>query len=134
MVTKRNYIFLFLLILFLFLSGTIKNSFATHISKPVIVEPETEYLIGEKVTLNGWAEYNEQPTADVLLNFKVSESDDTVIFDQSHATDLHGHFEFQFDTKNLTPGLFKVTITSHCKEIHRPICTYKNQTLTINLK
>ncbi|MCH9639758.1 MAG: hypothetical protein K0U40_09725 [Betaproteobacteria bacterium] len=132
MVTRRNYILLFLLILFL--CGTIKHSFATHISKPIIVEPKTEYSIGEKVTLNGWAEYNEQPTADVLLNFKVSKSDDTAIIDQSQSTDQHGHFEFQFDTKDLTPGLFNITITSHCKEIHRPICTYKNQTLTINLK
>jgi len=134
MVKKRNYVSLFLLILFLFLCGTVKNSFATHISKPILVEPETKYSIGEKVTLNGWAEYNEQPTADVLLNFKVSKTDNTVIIDQSLPTDQYGHFEFQFDTKHLTPGLFKITITSHCKEIHRPICTYKNQTLTINLK
>jgi uncharacterized protein YfaS (alpha-2-macroglobulin family) len=132
MVTKRNYIFLFLLTLIL--CGAVKNSFATHISKPILIEPRSEYSIGEKVILNGWADYNAQPTADVLLNFKVSKPDDTVIIDQSHPTDQQGHFEFEFDTKNLTPGLYQITITSHCKEIHRSICSYNSQTLTIHLK
>ncbi|MDH5479444.1 MAG: hypothetical protein OEX11_01610 [Nitrosomonas sp.] len=132
MVSKRNYAFLFLLALFLY--GTAKNSYATHISEPVLIKFKTEYLLGEKIVLNGWAEYNAQPTADVLLNLKVSLPDGTVIIDQSQQTDQQGHFEFEFDTKNLTPGIYQTTITSHCQEIHRSICTYKNQTVEINLK
>ncbi len=132
MLTKRNFVFLFLLTLLL--CGAVKNSFATHISKPILVEPKTEYTLGEKVIFNGWAEYNQQPTANVLINFKVSQPDDAVIIDESQHTDQQGHFEFAFETKNLTPGRYQITITSHCKEIHRSICSYNSQTLSINLK
>ena len=132
MLTKRKSLFLFLLTLFL--CGVFSSSFATHISEPVVISPKTEALVGEKVIINGWAEYNEQPTADVLINFKVSYSDGTVIIDQSDQTNQQGHFEFEFDTQDLTTGNYQITITSHCQAIHRSICTYKNQILEINLK
>lgn len=132
MLTKRNTHFLFLLSLMIL--GTTSQTFATHISKPILVEPRTEYALGEKIILNGWADYNAQPTADVLLNVTLTQSDGKIWADQSQHTDKQGHFEFEFDTKDLTVGLYQITITSHCQEIHRSICNYNKQTLTINIK
>ncbi len=131
MVSKKT--FIISLVLLIILCGMIKNSFATHISKPVLINPETEYTVGSTVILHGWVDYNAQPTPDVLLNFKLTRPDGTIAVDQSYPSNQEGHFEFKFDTKNEVPGIYKITITSHCLEIHRYACTYQSQTLSINL-
>ena len=110
-----------------------QNANATHISEPVLSEPKTEYKLGEKIVLNGWVSYNDQPTADVLLNFKVIRPDGATAVEQSYPSDDSGHFAFEFDTSDQIPGTYQVTITSHCLEIHRHICTYKSQTLAIKV-
>jgi len=122
---------LFFLVLLLF--SLAQNSNATHISEPILSEPKTEYILGEKIVLNGWVSYNDQPTADVLLNFKVIRPDGATATEQSYPSDSSGHFTFEFDTSDQIPGTYQVTITSHCLEIHRPICTYKNQTIPIKV-
>ncbi|WP_292916760.1 hypothetical protein [Nitrosomonas sp.] len=118
----------------LLLSGGITNSWATHISQPILISPKTQYTIGESVILHGWVNYNDQATADVLLNFKVTRPDGSTLADQSYPSNSEGQFEFKFETGNETPGSYQITITSHCLEIHRYACTYKNQSLTIQLK
>lgn len=120
--------------LLLILCGVMQNSFATHISEPVLIDPKTHYRIGDMVTLHGRVDYNAQPAPDVLLNFKLTRPDGTIAVDQSYPSDAKGHFEFKFDSKNEAPGTYQITITSHCLEIHRYACTYKNQTLPIELK
>jgi len=120
-------------LLVLFLCGITANLGATHISKPVIVEPGTHYAVGEKVVINGWVDYNAQPTADVLLNFQVTTEDGSVIADQSYPSDKQGHFQFEFDTKDQPPGTYKIVITSHCLETHRNICSYNSETLIFDL-
>lgn len=115
------------------LCSLVQNASATHISEPVLSEPETEYKLGEKIVLNGWVSYNDQPTADVLLNFKVIRPDGATAVEQSYHSDVSGHFAFEFDTSDQIPGTYQVTITSHCLEIHRNICTYKNQTLAVKV-
>jgi hypothetical protein len=122
-----------LFFLVLLLCGLAQNSNATHISEPILSEPKTEYILGEKIVLNGWVSYNDEPTADVLLNFKVILPDGTAASEQSYPSDSSGHFAFEFDTSGQVPGTYQVTITSHCLEIHRPFCTYKNQTISINV-
>jgi hypothetical protein len=122
-----------LFFLVLLLCGLAHNSNATHISEPILSEPKTEYILGEKIVLNGWVSYNDEPTADVLLNFKVILPDGTAASEQSYPSDSSGHFAFEFDTSGQVPGTYQVTITSHCLEIHRPFCTYKNQTISINV-
>jgi hypothetical protein len=122
-----------LFFLVLLLCGLAQNSNATHISEPILSEPKTEYILGEKIVLNGWVSYNDEPTADVLLNFKVILPNGTTATEQSYPSDSSGHFAFEFDTNGQVPGTYQVTITSHCLEIHRPFCTYKNQTISINV-
>ncbi len=130
--SKKTYAVSFALLLIL--CGVMQNSFATHISKPVLIDPKTQYNVGDTVILHGWVDYNEKPAPDVLLNFKLTRPDGTIAVDQSYPSDQEGHFEFKFDSKNEVPGTYQITITSHCLEIHRYACTYKNQTLSIEFK
>jgi len=130
--SKKTYVIS--LALLLILCGVITDSLATHISKPVLIDPKTEYTVGSTVILQGWVDYNEKPAPDVLLNFLVTRPDGTVAVDQSYPSNQDGHFEFKFVTKNEVPGTYQITITSHCLEIHRYACTYQNQTLSIHLK
>jgi hypothetical protein len=64
MTAKKNYLLSFITLLII-CSGT-KNSFATHISKPILIDPKTHYTVGNPVALHGWVEYNAQPAPDVL--------------------------------------------------------------------
>ncbi len=130
--SKKTYVIS--LALLLILCSVITDSLATHISKPVLVNPKTEYTVGSTVILQGWVDYNEKPAPDVLLNFLVTRPDGTVTIDQSYPSDQDGYFEFKFVTKNEVPGTYQITITSHCLEIHRYACTYQNQALSIHLK
>lgn len=125
--------FYFFLLILLGLCNTMGIAFATHISQPIVTDPKTQYAIGETVILRGWVNYNEQATPDVLLNFKVTRPDGSVALDRSYPSNAEGWFEFEFDTKNEKPGTYRITITSHCLEIHRYACTYKNQTVSIQL-
>lgn len=115
------------------LGGLTSDSWATHISQPILVDPKIHYSVGDPVILHGWVEYNAQPAADVLLNLKLIRPDGAIAVDRSYPSDQQGRFEFKFDTRNEAPGTYQVIITSHCLEIHRYACTYKNQTLSIHL-
>lgn len=115
------------------LLGTVQHSFATHISQPVLIDPRTQFIIGDPILLHGRVDYNEQPAPDVLLNFKLTRPDGTVAVDKSYPSNEKGLFDFKFDTHNQPPGAYQLTITSHCLEIHRYACTYKKETLSIQL-
>ncbi|MBA2484407.1 MAG: hypothetical protein H0V39_08320 [Nitrosomonas sp.] len=122
-----------LIALLLLLSSITQHSSATHISEPILTEPKTEYHLGETIVLNGWVNYNDQPTADVLLHFKVIRPDGTLATEKFHPSDDDGHFKFEYDTRDQKAGTYEVTITSHCLEIHRHVCTYKKETLPIKV-
>lgn len=116
------------------LTGFTGQAWATHISQPVLIDPQTQYATGETIVLRGRVDYNEQPAPDVLLNFKLTRPDGSVAADQSYPSDQNGLFEFKFDARNEKAGSYQFTVTSHCLEIHRYACTYKNQTLSIHLQ
>ena len=134
MLKGREQYYIFISMLMLFLCVISANANATHISKPVLVKPGTQYTVGEKIVINGWVDYNEQPTADVLLHFQVITEDGALIVDESYPSDKQGHFQFEFDSKSQLPGTYKIIVTSHCLEIHREICSYNSETLTFDLK
>lgn len=131
MISKKIYLMAFTWLLTLL--GTVSHSYATHISQPVLIEPRTHFVVGDTIILYGRVDYNEQPAPDVLLNFKLTRPDGTVAVDQFYPSNAEGHFEFKFDTQDATPGTYQLIITSHCLEIHRYACTYKNATLSIQL-
>ena len=114
------------------LLGASLNVNATHISEPILNDSKTKFRLSEKIILNGWVNYDNKPTADVLLAFKVTRPDGSIATEASYTSDNNGQFEFEFIT-NKAPGKYLVTVTSHCQEIHRSICTYKHQTLNIDI-
>lgn len=120
-------------LLALLLCGMATGVHATHISKPILVEPGTLYQVGEKAIVDGWVDYNAQPTADVLLHFMVTAQDGTVLDEQSYISDKQGHFHFEFDTRNQSPGFYTIIVTSHCLEVHRSICSFNSETVIIEL-
>lgn len=127
----------FLTFLLLFASlygGFMPDSGATHISRPVLQESKTEYRVGEKIILSGWVNYQNQPTADVLLNAKVLRPDGTEIMDEFLMSDERGNFKFEFKTMDLLPGTYQIIITSQCLEIHRQVCTYQSEALSVHLR
>lgn len=131
MAFRKKHAILFLLSLYVSITSTIIG--ATHTSKPVIVEPKTQYIIGQLVVINGWADYNAQPTADISLNFQVTTEKGIVVAEKTYPSDKQGQFQFEFDTRNQLPGIYSITITSQCSEIHRKICSYKSETLNFDL-
>lgn len=131
MASKKTYVLS--LVWLITLGAWMGDSLATHISKPVLIDPKTQYAVGDTVILKGWVDYNAQPAPDVLLNFRLTRPDGTTAVDQSYTSDQEGRFEFKFNTSNEAPGTYQITITSHCLEMHRYACTYKNQTLPIHL-
>ncbi|MCG7756328.1 MAG: hypothetical protein LZF63_06670 [Nitrosomonas sp.] len=132
MISKKT--FLLLSAWLMALTGLTGQAWATHISQPVLIDPKTQYAAGETVILHGRVDYNERPAPDVLLNFKLIRADGSIATDQSYPSDQNGLFEFKFDTRNEKAGRYQFTVTSHCLEIHRYACTYKNQTLSIHLQ
>lgn len=116
------------------LSGSVLESGATHISKAVLHEARTDYILGEKVVLSGWADYNDQPTSDVQLNVKVFQPDGSEIMDKSFISDEQGYFRFEIETENWLPGVYQIVITSQCREAHRQICSYQSEALSIQLR
>jgi len=115
------------------LFGTAQNSFATHTSQPVLVDPKTQFVVGETIQLHGRVDYNEQPAPDVLLNFKLTRPDGAVAADEFYPSNEKGQFDFKFNTQNQPSGTYQLTITSHCLEIHRYACTYKKENLSIQV-
>ena len=59
MVSKKTYILAFVWLIAL--ASFISDSFATHISQPILENPKTHYTVGETIVLQGWVEYNVQP-------------------------------------------------------------------------
>ncbi len=123
-----------LVILVLLISSLFSEVHATHISKPILSEARTEFTQGEKIVVNGWVNYQDQPTSDVLLNAKLLRADGTEVAEVFNISDEQGRFSFEFETNRLLPGSYQIIVTSQCLEVHRPVCTYQSTTLAINIK
>lgn len=115
------------------LLGVSLSVHATHISEPILSETKTKYRLGEKIIINGWVSYDNKPTADVLLAFKVAHPDGFIATEASYPSDVNGQFLFEYSTNKQVPGKYLITITSHCQAIHRSICTYKNKAVSIEI-
>lgn len=123
-----------LVILVFLISSLFSEVHATHISKPILSEARTEFTQGEKIVVNGWVNYQDQPTSDVLLNAKLLRADGTEVAEVFNISDEQGRFSFEFETNRLLPGSYQIIVTSQCLEVHRPVCTYQSTTLAINIK
>ena len=124
---NQKYIFAILLL------GASLSVHATHISKPILNESKTAFRLGEEIIFNGWVSYDNKPTADVLLAFKLTRPDGSIVTEESYPSNINGQFMFEFPVNKQSPGKYLMTVTSHCLAIHRSICTYKDKTLSIEI-
>lgn len=123
-----------LVILIFFISNLFSEVNATHISKPILSEARTEYVQGEKIVVDGWVNYQDRSTPDVLLNAKLLHMSGTEVIEVFNVSDRQGKFSFVFETNRLPSGSYQIIVTSQCLEVHRPVCTYQNITLAIYVR
>lgn len=133
MKTFLSYSLIGLSLLIVFFSG-IYESFATHISEPILTIEDTEFFLGEDVTITGWVKYDGQATSDVLLNVKLTDPKNNLVLEHFVTSDSAGSFELSFV---LPPdgflGNYILDITSMCREEHRNICTHKSSQATLSV-
>ena len=119
----------------LFCANTIiLESHQTHVSSPVITLDKTSYKHGDKVTISGWVNYNEEPTSDVLLRIIATNPLEVKIFDEYVTSGSDGTFSAEIPiTKNAETGNYSVEVISQCREVHREICTHQSETISISI-
>ncbi len=128
----QNYLLLFIAAVAII---GIQGAYATHVSQPIMtVEDSLVYSYGDTLTISGWVNYSDEPTSNVLLSVKISNSNGTVISDFFLTSDSDGKFEFPFELSQDDPsGDYLVNIMSMCREVHRDICTHKTAEITVNV-
>ncbi len=105
----------------------IDGAYATHTSIPVI-EPLPFYLVNEHHQLNGTILYNGQPTSGVLVEVTISAPDGSIIKEYVRSGD-DGSFSVIFTPRS--SGYHTLIVTSHCRDVHRDICTYQSTTIQL---
>ena len=118
-----------------FTNFVILESYQTHVSSPVITSDKTDYKQGENIVISGWVNYNEEPTSDVLLKIVATSPIEIKIFDEYVTSDYDGRFSVEIPIpENAETGIYSVEITSQCREVHREICTHKNEKILITIE
>jgi len=105
----------------------IDGVYATHTSIPVI-EPLSFYLVNENHQLNGTILYNGQPTSGVLVEVNISAPDGSIIREYVRSGD-DGSFRVAFIPRS--SGYYTLSVISHCRDVHRNICTYQSTTMQL---
>jgi hypothetical protein len=112
------------------------DTFATHISKPILTMDKRTFEINENITVKGWVEYQNNPASDVLLDIVVINKPDggnELIRNQVLSNDA-GNFTSNIILPiNTAPGNYTLTVISQCREEHRSICTNQNSTIPISI-
>ena len=113
----------------------ISDSYQTHVSTPIITSDKFNYKNGEDIIISGWVNYNDEPTSDVLLRVILTDPLETRIFDKYTTSDLDGTFSIKIPiADNAETGTYEVEVTSQCREIHRQVCTYQYEKVSINIE
>ncbi|MCS7141832.1 MAG: hypothetical protein NZ888_06575 [Candidatus Nitrosocaldus sp.] len=102
------------------------DAYATHTSVPVI-EPLERYIAGKAYDLRGVMLYNGQPTSDILVEVRI----DTPYGSYTEYARSAGDGRFTIGFKPMAQGYYTITATSHCRDVHRNICTYQSTMLEV---
>lgn len=107
---------------------------ATHVSKPVITMSKTTYSPSETIIVKGWAEYENSPTPDVLLDIIIRTPSGNEMVRESVRSDADGTFAFSFALPaDATIGNYTVEVISQCRNEHRDICTNQSSSSKITV-
>ena len=123
----HNNILLSMVITVIIMVAGMDSAYATHTSIPVI-EPLPFYLVNEHHQLNGTILYNGQPTSGVLVEVTISAPDGSIIKEYIRSGD-DGSFSVIFTPRS--SGYHTLIVTSHCRDVHRDICTYQSTTMQL---
>jgi hypothetical protein len=112
------------------------DTFATHISKPILTMDKQTFEINENITVKGWVEYQNNPASDVLLDIVVINEPDSgneLIRSQVMSNDTGNFTSNIILPVNTVPGNYTLTVISQCREEHRNICTNQNSSIPISI-
>jgi|SRR5687768_901651 len=105
-----------------------QTALATHVSEPILViDANTQYKKNQTFTVNGWVKYNNQPTSDVLVLLRLTDSNSNEIFQEEIRSDSNGNFttSINLGELNLTEvGGYRMTAESQCRDVHSSICNH----------
>ncbi len=126
---QNSYLLIILPILLLFISS--EDVYATHVSQPILTMKEAIYYIGSIIEIEGFVEYQDNPTSNVLLDIyivKDGKSEQLI----SIRSDNDGFFKTSFTPKEA--GKYTLKIVSQCRDEHRSICQNKESRLEIEVR
>ena len=104
-------------------------------SSPIITSDKINYNQGENIIVSGWVSYNDEPTSDVLLRITATNPKEIKIFDEYKTSDIDGAFSIEIPiTADAETGNYSIQIISHCREVHREICTHQYKSLSVNVE
>jgi hypothetical protein len=112
------------------------DTFATHISKPILTMDKQNFEINETITVKGWVEYQNNPASDVLLDIVVINEPDggnELIRSQVVSNDTGNFTSNVILPVNTGPGNYTLTVISQCREEHRNICTNQHSSIPISI-
>ncbi len=111
------------------------DSHQTHVSSPIIASDKINYKQGEDIIISGWVSYNDEPTSDVLLRITAINPKEVKIFDEYATSNTDGVFSIEIPiTTDAEIGFYSIQVISQCREVHREICTYQHESLSINVE
>ena len=125
-------LFLSSLSLFLFDDDT----FATHISKPILTMDKQTFDVNENITVKGWVEYQNNPASDVLLEIVLTHEPNggnELVRNQVRSNDAGNFTSNIILPVNTVPGNYTLTVISQCRDEHRNICTNQNSFIPISI-
>jgi hypothetical protein len=112
------------------------DTFATHISKPILTMDKQTFDVNENITVKGWVEYQNNPASDVLLDIVLTHEPNggnELVRNQVRSNDAGNFTSNIILPVNTVPGNYTLTVISQCRDEHRNICTNQNSFIPISI-
>lgn len=112
------------------------DTFATHISKPILTMDKQTFDVNENITVKGWVEYQNNPASDVLLEIVLTHGPNggnELVRNQVRSNDAGNFTSNIILPVNTVPGNYTLTVISQCRDEHRNICTNQNSFIPISI-
>jgi hypothetical protein len=112
------------------------DTFATHVSKPILTMDKQTFDVNENITVKGWVEYQNNPASDVLLEIIFTHEPNggnELVRNQVRSNDAGNFTSNIILPVNTTPGNYTLTVISQCRDEHRNICTNQNSLIPISI-
>ena len=112
------------------------DTFASHISKPILTMDKQTFDVNENITVKGWVEYENNPASDVLFDIVLTHEPNggnELVRNQVRSNDAGNFTSNIILPVNTVPGNYTLTVISQCRDEHRNICTNQNSFIPISI-